>query len=226
MGERGSGAAGGGLPPEEREDRAADLACADASRAGAGSGLDGPGGMSGVRGCGACRRRPGPSGSQGGTSPLGIDHHPEDYGRMDQGPQGWRRRTWLAGASTRRVMIRRDRQWARTRMRPYTTQSKYAVCRGIRSSSNGSIRRGATVVAHHVPIQFSHNRVLASCACVFGLSCINQPTSIYCFSRRSSVRQESIIGPLHQPAIDRPEFNLNQVILARDAKRSFAKTTE
>ena len=71
-----------------------------------------------------------------------------------------------------------------------------------------------------------HNRVLASCVCVFGLSCINQPSSIYCSSRRSSVRQESIIGPLHQSAIDRPEFNLNQVILARDAKRSFAKTTE
>ena len=25
--------------------------------------------------------------AQGGTSPLGIDHHLEDYGRMDQGPQ-------------------------------------------------------------------------------------------------------------------------------------------
>ena len=111
---------------------AASPACADASHAGAGPGRASP----------------------GGTSPLGVTHHLKDYGRMDQGPPRWRRRTWLAGASARRVMIRRDRQWARTRMRPYTAQSKYAVCRGIRSSSNGSIRRGATVVAHHVPLQF------------------------------------------------------------------------
>ena len=43
MGDRGSGAAGGGLPPEEREDRAAEPACADASRAGAGPGRSSPG---------------------------------------------------------------------------------------------------------------------------------------------------------------------------------------
>ena len=43
MGERGSGAAGGGLPLEERQDRSADPACADASHAGAGSGPASPG---------------------------------------------------------------------------------------------------------------------------------------------------------------------------------------
>ena len=35
------------------------------------------------------RRMPAPARAeraQGGTSPLGIDHHLEDYGRMDQGP--------------------------------------------------------------------------------------------------------------------------------------------
>ena len=57
---RGSRAAGGGLPLEERRVRAADPACAHASRAGAVPGPDGPGGMPGVRGCVACRRRPGP----------------------------------------------------------------------------------------------------------------------------------------------------------------------
>ena len=44
MVERGSGAAGGGLPLEERRDRAADPACADASHVGAGSGPGGSGG--------------------------------------------------------------------------------------------------------------------------------------------------------------------------------------
>ena len=43
MGERGSEAAGGGLPLEERRDRRADPACADASRAGTGSGPASPG---------------------------------------------------------------------------------------------------------------------------------------------------------------------------------------
>ena len=112
-------------------------------------GAAGPGGIPGVRACVACRRRPGPGWSgrharrarmrrmpapvraeraQGGTSPLGIDHHLEDYGRMDQGPQGWRRRTWLAGASSRRVMIRRDRQWARTRrdLTPHNSNMSFA----------------------------------------------------------------------------------------------------
>ena len=43
MGERGSEAAGGGLPLEERRDRSAGPACADASHAGAGSGPASPG---------------------------------------------------------------------------------------------------------------------------------------------------------------------------------------
>ena len=43
MGDGDSGAAGGGLPLEERRDRAADPACADASRAGAGPGPASPG---------------------------------------------------------------------------------------------------------------------------------------------------------------------------------------
>ena len=43
MEEKGSGAAGGGLPLEERRDLAAYPACADASRAGAGSGRASPG---------------------------------------------------------------------------------------------------------------------------------------------------------------------------------------
>ena len=43
MGERGSEAAGGGLPLEERRDRNADPACADSSHAGAGSGPASPG---------------------------------------------------------------------------------------------------------------------------------------------------------------------------------------
>ena len=43
MGERGSGAAGGGLPLEERRNRSADPACADASHAGTGSGPASPG---------------------------------------------------------------------------------------------------------------------------------------------------------------------------------------
>ena len=66
MGERGSGAAGGGLPLEERRDRAVDLAsrCADTLHAGAGPGLDGLDGEPGVRGCVTCRRRPGPSKSR------------------------------------------------------------------------------------------------------------------------------------------------------------------
>ena len=42
MGERSSKAAGGGLPLEERRDRRADPACADASRAGAGPGRSKP----------------------------------------------------------------------------------------------------------------------------------------------------------------------------------------
>ena len=42
MGERGSEAAGRGLPLEERRDRDADPACADASHAGAGSGPASP----------------------------------------------------------------------------------------------------------------------------------------------------------------------------------------
>ena len=61
MEERGSGAAGGGLPLEERRDRAADPACADASHTRAGPGPNGSGGEPGVRGCVACQRRPGPS---------------------------------------------------------------------------------------------------------------------------------------------------------------------
>ena len=64
MEKRGSGAAGGGLPLEERRDRAADPACADASHAGAGPGPDGSGCKPGVRGCVACRHRPGPSKSR------------------------------------------------------------------------------------------------------------------------------------------------------------------
>ena len=43
MGDGGRGAAGGGLPPEERQDRAAGPACADASHAGAGPGPASPG---------------------------------------------------------------------------------------------------------------------------------------------------------------------------------------
>ena len=43
MGERGSEAAGGGLPLEERQDRSADPACADSPHAGAGSGPASPG---------------------------------------------------------------------------------------------------------------------------------------------------------------------------------------
>ena len=64
MGERGSKAAGGGLPLEERRDRAADPACADASHACTGPGPDGLDGEPGVRGCVACRRRLGPSKSR------------------------------------------------------------------------------------------------------------------------------------------------------------------
>ena len=43
MGKRGSEAAGGGLPLEERRDRSTDPACADAAHAGAGPGRAGPG---------------------------------------------------------------------------------------------------------------------------------------------------------------------------------------
>ena len=93
MGERGSEAAGGGLPLEERQDRVR------TRRA-------------------RMRRMPAPARAlqvPGRTSTLGIAHHLKDYGRAGQGPPRWRRRTWIDGAPARRDMTRRDRQWARTR---------------------------------------------------------------------------------------------------------------
>ena len=94
----GSVAVGGGLPLEERRDRGADPACADASHAGAG---------------------PGPV-SPGRNFNIWI----KDHDRMGRGPRMWRRRSWLVGASSRRDMVRRDRQWTR----PYTAYFEYAVC--------------------------------------------------------------------------------------------------
>ena len=84
MGERSSGAAGGGLPLEERRDRAADPACADASHACAGPGQDGLGDEPGVHGCVACRRRPGPNKSRRNITP---GHHPSPQGLRPDGPR-------------------------------------------------------------------------------------------------------------------------------------------
>ena len=140
--------------------------CGRTRRTSAG-GAAGPGGGPSVRGCVACRRRPGPGrlGRRarrarmrhvpaparaqqvpGGTSTLGIALHLKDYGRTRQGPPRWRRRTRLAGASARRDVTCRDRQWERTRMRTLHHTFEYAVvCWGIRipataykKGSNGS----------------------------------------------------------------------------------------
>ena len=51
---------------------------------------------------------------------------------MGRGPLRWRRRTWLAGASARRDMTCRDRQWAKTQMRPYTALLNMTLLQGIR----------------------------------------------------------------------------------------------
>ena len=125
---------GGGCGSGER-------GCGWRTTAGGAAGPGPPGGGPGVRGCVACRSRLGPGrfGRQarrgrmrrmpeptraqqvpGGTSTPGINLHIKDHGRMGRGPLRWRRRSWLAGASARRDMTCRDRQWARTRMRPYT----------------------------------------------------------------------------------------------------------
>ena len=90
-------AAGGGLPLEERRTRRARM-----------------------------RRMPELAWAQqapGGTSTPGINLHIKDHDRMGRGPRRWRRRSesWLVGASTRRGMACRNRQWARTRMRPCYT---------------------------------------------------------------------------------------------------------
>jgi hypothetical protein len=105
-----------------------------------------------VRGCVACRDRPGPSKSREEhnhwaspiTSRTTAGQAKDRRGGGDvRGSPGLRHR----------VMIRRDRQWARTRMRSYTAQFKNAVCRGFKPC-NGSIERRATLVAHHVQLQF------------------------------------------------------------------------
>ena len=100
------------------------------------------------------------------------------------------------------------------------------ISRSQGSNLQRSIRKQATLLAQHVLLQFHAIAYLCPVSVSLGLGCINQPTSFYCCSRLASASQGSIIGLLHQSAIDRPEFNLNQVILARDAKRAFAKTTE
>ena len=114
MGERGSEAAGGGRPLEERR--------------------------TGVRTRRArMRRMPAPARAQqvqGRTSTLGIAHHLKDYGRTGQGPPGWRRRTWLDGAPARRDMTRRIRQWGRTR-RGLTPDIQICRSQGIQTPSNG-----------------------------------------------------------------------------------------
>ena len=145
----------------------------------AAGGAAGPGGGPGVRGCVACRRRPrpgrlgrrarrarmrrvpAPARTQqvpGGTSTLGITHHLKDYGRAGQGPPRWRRRTWLAGASARRDMTRRHRQWARTRrgLTPSISDMPFAG----NSTQQRCTRRGATEVAHLV---LTNNTTLCSC---------------------------------------------------------------
>ena len=144
-------AAGGGLPLVERRDRAADPACAgaEASHAGAGLGLAGPGGKPNVRGCVACQRRPGPGKSLEESQPRASTFTSRDHDRMGRGPRRWRRRSWLIEASTRRDMARRDRQWARTRMRPYIAYFKYAVQQGFQTLAT-VYKRDATDVAHLV----------------------------------------------------------------------------
>ena len=79
-------AAGGGLPLEERWDRAADPACADASHAGAGPGPGGSGGEPCLRGCVACWRRPGPSKSGWNFNPGHQPSHQLEGPRPD-GPR-------------------------------------------------------------------------------------------------------------------------------------------
>ena len=84
------------------------------------------------------RRMPAPARAQQvqeETSTLGITLHLKDYGRARRGLQKWRRRTWLAGASARRDMARRDWQWARTRRGPTPSIFKYAVRREFKPSN-------------------------------------------------------------------------------------------
>ena len=108
MEERGSGAAGGGLPLEERRDWAADPACADASHAGAGPGPASPG------------------------RNINPGHHPSPQGLRPDGPRtAEMEETYMArrgfGKERHDVpgsAVGKDSE------RPYTEQFKYAVLQG------------------------------------------------------------------------------------------------
>ena len=77
MEERGSVAAGGGLPLEERRDRAADLACANASHAGAAA----------SPACAdALHAGAGPGPASPGRS-INPGHHPPPQGLRPDGPR-------------------------------------------------------------------------------------------------------------------------------------------
>ena len=110
MEDGGSGAAGGGLPLEERRDRAADPACADASHAGAGPGPASPGRSI----------NPGHHSSPQGLRPGGPRTAEVEEAHMARWGFGQERRDVLGSALIR--------QWARTRMktRNITTLTNYS----------------------------------------------------------------------------------------------------
>ena len=98
------------------------------------------------------RRMPAPARAQQVPGALGITLHLKDHGRARQGPPRWRRRTWLAGASTWRDMTRRDQQWART-WRGLTPSIQ--ICRSAGNSNLATAykKEEATVVAYLALIQ-------------------------------------------------------------------------
>ena len=84
------------------------------------------------------RHMPGPVRARqvpGGTSTPGTNLHIKDHDRMGRGPRMWKYGGVHGSSGPRpgRDMIRRDRQFARTRMSPYTAYFESAVQQGFKT---------------------------------------------------------------------------------------------
>ena len=197
-GEGCSRAAGGGLPPEERRDRAADPACAHASRAGAIPGPDGLGGMPGVRGCVACRRRPGPSKSRRNIT---AGRHPSPQGLRPDGPRTAEvAETYMA----RRGFCTESHDPPGSAVGKDSDEALHRTIQimpfaGEFEPCNGSIRRGSARADHHVLLQFHAFAYLCPVSVSWDLAAlISQRPPIASQDGQQSVKRASSVRCINQ----------------------------
>ena len=148
-------------------------ACADASRAGAGPGRASPG------------------------RNITPGHHPSPQGLRPDGP-----RTAGVGETymARRSFDTESHDPLGSAVGKDSDEALHLtiqICRSQGSNLATAYKKESDASRSPRAITVPRHCVLVSCVCELGLSCINQPTSSYCFSKLASVRQESIIGQLY-----------------------------